>query len=201
MVNNKIENPADVTFFMRNRRILYIAMGVVLLLMIPLIAMQFSDEVNWSPFDFVVMGTLLFGTGLTYELISRKAGNTAYKAAVGIAVFAGLILIWGNLAVGLIGSEDNPVNGLYFVLLFIGAISAAVVQLEPKKMARVMFMLAIGQALIPVIALVTPLSPNISGEDNFAPGVLQVFILNGVFVMMFIASGLLFQHATIKNPK
>lgn len=201
MVNNKIENPADVTFFMRNKRIIYIAMGVVLILMIPLIAMQISDEVKWGAFDFVVMGALLFGTGLTYELISRKTGNLAYKAAVGIAIFTGFILIWGNLAVGLIGSEDNPVNALYFVLLFIGAISSAIVQLEPKKMSKVMLMMAIGQALIPVIALITPLSPNISGEDNFAPGVLQVFVLNGVFVMMFAASGILFQRATIKNSK
>lgn len=48
--------------------------------------MQFTDEVVWDVFDFAVAGILLFGAGLTYELVARKAGNIVYRVAVGVAV-------------------------------------------------------------------------------------------------------------------
>lgn len=106
----------NITFIlMRNKNIIRIALATVSLLQVPLVAMQFTNEVTWSLADFVVAGALLFGAGLTYELVSRRAGNIAYKVAVGIAVVTGLILIWANLAVGLIGNEGNPAN-----LMFIG---------------------------------------------------------------------------------
>jgi hypothetical protein len=71
--------------------------------------MQFSPEVKWGPFDFAVAGVLLFGSGLTYELVARKMGRIAYRAAAGIAVVTAL-LVWLNLAVGIIGDEGNPAN-------------------------------------------------------------------------------------------
>lgn len=72
-----------------------------LLLLVPLIAMQFTDEVAWTLGDFVVMGALLAGAGLAYELATRKIGSTAYRIAVGVAVVAGFLLAWALLAVGL----------------------------------------------------------------------------------------------------
>ena len=100
---------------MKNKNIIRIALVTAFILLMPLVAMQFSAEVDWNLFDFVVAGTLLFGSGLTYELIASKAGNTAYRAAVGVAVAAALLLVWINLAVGIIGSEDNPVNADVFL--------------------------------------------------------------------------------------
>ena len=75
--------------------------------------MQFTDEVDWGVADFVVAGVLLFSAGLTYEVVARRVGNIAYRTAAGVAVAAPLILIWMNLAVGIIGSEDNPANLMY----------------------------------------------------------------------------------------
>ncbi|MFQ5675342.1 MAG: hypothetical protein ACE5G1_05545, partial [bacterium] len=93
------------------------AAGIVLaaafILLLPLLAMQITDEVVWDLADFAVAGALLVGTGLMYELTARKAGNIAYRAAVGFTLAAALLIVWINLAVGIIGTEDNPANLMY----------------------------------------------------------------------------------------
>jgi hypothetical protein len=61
------------------------------------------QEVNWDLFDFAFMGTLLFGAGLTYELVARKMSTGAYRVAVGVAVVTAVLLVWINGAVGIIG--------------------------------------------------------------------------------------------------
>ena len=69
------------------------------LLLVPLVAMQFTDEVDWTVGDFVVGGALLFGAGLTYEFLARRASTPVYRAAVGATVGAALLLVWISLAV------------------------------------------------------------------------------------------------------
>ncbi len=86
------------------RSITYPAAATALLLLIPFIAMQFTAEVAWTLSDFIIAGILLFGTGLTYTFITGKSKNFAYRIAIGFALFSGLLLIWVNTAVGLIGS-------------------------------------------------------------------------------------------------
>jgi hypothetical protein len=83
---------------MQSKNILYILLGTVGILLIPLIAMQFTDEVNWSAGDFVVMGALLFGTGLLLDLVRREAGK--YRMAGTVAVIVLFLYIWAELAVG-----------------------------------------------------------------------------------------------------
>ena len=78
-----------------------------LILLVPLIAMQFTDQVVWDLADFAIFGALLVGVGVTYELVVRKTGDTAYRAAVGVALAAAFLLVWVNGAVGIIGSENN----------------------------------------------------------------------------------------------
>ena len=178
------------------RQMLYVALGTASILMIPLVAMQFTNEVNWKMGDFIVMGFLLFGTGLTYVLISRISDSTAYRIAVGIAVVAGLMLIWVNLAVGVIGSEDNPANLLYAMVIVIGITGAGIARFRPRGMARALFATALAQALVPVIALIV-WRPSL----DEAPGIVGVFILNGFFVGLFVVSGLLFRRASASDPK
>lgn len=88
----------------QNKRIIVIMLSIMFLLMIPLIAMQFTDEVNWSMFDFVTMGILLFSTGLLCELVLRKVKKTAYRIALCIALILLLFIIWAELAVGVFGT-------------------------------------------------------------------------------------------------
>ncbi|MCG8414204.1 MAG: hypothetical protein MI746_08290 [Pseudomonadales bacterium] len=81
--------------------IVRIALTTVLVLMIPAIAMQFSDEVDWNLADFVVGGSLIFGAGLTYSWLVGKTTGRARRAKIGGAVAAGLLLVWVQLAVGI----------------------------------------------------------------------------------------------------
>ena len=89
---------------MKNKNIKIIMLSVVFLLLIPLIAMQFTDEVNWTPFDFVVAGVILFGTGLIFDLIFKKIKNIKYRVAISIVLLIVLLLIWAELAVGIFGT-------------------------------------------------------------------------------------------------
>jgi hypothetical protein len=166
------------------------ALFAAAVLLIPLIAMQFTNEVNWSLFDFIIMGILLFGAGLAYELAARRAANNAYRVAAGVAVAAALLLTWVNLAVGIIG-DNNPVNLLYFGVIAVGAIGALVARLQPAGMVRALLATAVAQMLVPVIALVVDRSAVLTEP----PGVVGVFALNGFFAAAFILSALLFRRA------
>lgn len=88
----------------KNKRLIGIVVTVALLLLIPLIAMQFSDEVTWSLGDFIVAGILLLGTGLTCELVMRKVKNIRSRIIICGIVVTALLLIWMELAVGIFGT-------------------------------------------------------------------------------------------------
>jgi hypothetical protein len=176
---------------MQNKKIIRLALAVVFILLIPLIAMQFTDEVNWDLADFVIAGVLLFGAGFAYELIARKGSTTAYRAAVGVAVAAALLLLWVNGAVGIIGSEDNPANLLYGAVLATLIIGAVTARSQPRGMTRTLFLAALVQLLVPVFALTIWPAQASGGEA----GVVGVFILNAFFVILWIVSALLFRKA------
>ncbi len=89
---------------MKNKRLFIIGSIVVLILLIPLIAMQFSDEVNWDLMDFVVAGLLLFGTGLIFDLMLRKVNKPSIRIVLGITLLLLFFLIWAELAVGIFGT-------------------------------------------------------------------------------------------------
>lgn len=165
---------------------------VSLLMLIPLIAMQYSHEVVWTLSDFVIAWILLFGTGLIFILISTRINNLFYKAAVGLAVVTALFLIWSNLAVGLIGSEDNQANLMYgavFTVLFLGSIIA---RLQPKGMSITLLAAAFTQAIICIIAI-------IGGYGLPENSPMQLVFINGFFITLFLGSSLLFWFATKKS--
>jgi peptidoglycan/LPS O-acetylase OafA/YrhL len=81
-----------------------IVICTVLILIIPLVAMQFTNEVNWGLFDFIFIGTLLIGTGLAYEILSRKVKTNTQRLVLGIALVGLLLLILAELAIGVFGS-------------------------------------------------------------------------------------------------
>lgn len=87
-----------------NKRLIGIVLTALLLLMVPLIAMQFTDEVNWDLFDFVVMGGLLLGTGLVCEWVLRSVKTLQNRIIVCAIVLFAFLLIWAELAVGIFGS-------------------------------------------------------------------------------------------------
>ncbi|HEX8525369.1 hypothetical protein [Allosphingosinicella sp.] len=119
----------------------------VILLLLPLIAMQFTEEVDWTASDFV-FATVLFGSvGLAFEFIVRKSTSVAYRCAASLAVIAAFLTIWANGAVGMIGSEDNPYNIVFGGVLLVALIGSVMARLEPLGMARAMAVAAAAQAV------------------------------------------------------
>jgi peptidoglycan/LPS O-acetylase OafA/YrhL len=88
----------------KSKRLLAIVLVVAFLLLIPLVAMQFTGEVNWTLRDFVTAGVLLLGTGLMCEFVIRKVKRKKYRIALIVAILAVLLLIWVELAVGIFGT-------------------------------------------------------------------------------------------------
>jgi hypothetical protein len=176
------------------KNIIRIAIVTGLLLLIPLVAMQVSDEWNWGPFDFIFAGVLLFGTGLTFELVARKGGTIAYRAAVAIACATGLLLVWINAAVGIIGDEELA-NAMYLGVLAVGFLGTVLARFQPRGMSRALVATAVAQALVPLIALAwVP-------EERFSPGVVPVLCLNAVFIAAWLVSALLFRFAADPGSK
>ncbi|MFC5269902.1 hypothetical protein [Adhaeribacter terreus] len=88
----------------QNKRLFGILLTVAFILAIPLVAMQFTNEVNWNILDFVVMGVLLTGTGLMVELVIRKIRKPENRFILIVVILALLFLIWAELAVGIFGT-------------------------------------------------------------------------------------------------
>jgi hypothetical protein len=151
------------------------------LLLLPLVAMQFTDEVVWGPEDFIAFGAMLAGACGTYELAARKSGNRAYRAAVGVAVAAAFFLVWVNLAVGIIGTEGNPANLMFAGVLAVGIAGAVTARFKPLGMAYALVATAAAQALVAAIAL--------------AAGWGSIFALTGFFVALWLISAWLFRKS------
>lgn len=127
--------------------------GAGSLLLLPWIAMQFTAEVNWTGFDFLVFGAMLGAVCIACEIALRASRSHAYRLAAVIAVGTGFLLVWINLAVGIIGSESNLENLVYAGVLAVAAIGAAVTRLRAAGMARAMLVTAGAHALTGVYGL------------------------------------------------
>jgi hypothetical protein len=152
----------------------------VVLILLPLIAMRFTD-VAWTASDFGFAILLIGGVGVAYELVVRMTGNATYRVAIAIALLTGFLLVWSNLAVGIIGDEGNPANLAFFGILAIAIAGAFVARLRPEGMARALFATAFAQLLVSAVALVAHMD---------LPVVIAIF-----FVGMWLMSGLLFRIA------
>lgn len=112
--------------------------------------------------------------------------NTAYRLAAGLALTAAFLIVFLNVAAGLIGIEDDdPANLLYVAALAIGTTGAIIARLKPRGLAHASFATAAALALVGAIALRLP---------NTASSV-QIVIMHAAFVALFVAAALLFRHA------
>ncbi|SET73518.1 hypothetical protein [Hymenobacter actinosclerus] len=156
------------------------------LLLIPLVAMQFTREVNWTLSDFVIMGALLFGTGFVLELVASRPSPLVYRLAAVGAVLTGLLLIWVNLAVGFIGSGPNPANLLCGAVPVSGLVGAFAGHFKPRGLAYALTATALAQLLVPMLALLVWHMPVKSQE----------WIASAVFALLWLVSAWLFQRAS-----
>lgn len=169
------------------------AIAGLALITIPLVGMQFSAEVVWSIFDFGIAWTMIFGAGFTFQLISSKAENSAYKIATGLAAFTSLAVLWVNGAVGIIGNEGNQINLLFGVVLLVAVLGSYIAKLEAKAMSRVMFSTAITHVLISI----TGYSIH-SGQNPGYPisGIINITL---IFTVFWLLSALFYRRAGMLN--
>lgn len=73
---------------------------LALALLTPALAMQVTPEVDWSVFDFAVMGALLAMLGLGIELAMRLLRDWRARVAATLAVLLVFLAVWVELAVG-----------------------------------------------------------------------------------------------------
>ncbi|HTI73079.1 MAG TPA: hypothetical protein VMF06_24100 [Candidatus Limnocylindria bacterium] len=120
-------------------------------MMIPLVASRLVRGWHWHPAAFVILGVLLFGIGLAYQLVTRNHDALAYRAAVVIAFVAGFLLTWSNLVQSF---DVNRDAAMYFVVPVVGLIGVAIARLRPKGMAFAALATALTQTLVLAIVLI-----------------------------------------------
>lgn len=163
--------------------------GAAALLLTPLVAMQFTNEVDWSLSDFVVMGAMMLAVGIPLELAARSSASIAYRLGAAVALITGFLLVWVNLAVGIIGSEDNPLNLMFLGVVALTALGAFVVRGRAHGLAATMLVAAAVQG---AIALATP---AFGWGAHEPPGLFGVAFLIGAFSVLWLLAGALFRRA------
>ena len=123
----------------------------------------------------------------------KKTDNSAYRSAVGVALLTAFVLVGVNGAVGIIGSENNPANLMYFGVLAVGVIGAIIARVQPHGMTRALLATALAQALVAAIAVIAGL-----GLPWSPP--LEIVLLNGFFVALWVGSAWLFRSASREHP-
>ena len=151
-----------------------------LLLLAPLAAMRFTDEVSWTGSDFIFAAILIGGVGLAFELAVRTTRNLAYRGGVGVALAAAFLTIWVNGAVGMIGSEDNPYNLLFLGVVVAALAGAIIARFGVGGMAVAMVIAAAAQACLGLGGL----SADLRGG-----------ILSTAFAALWLLSAGLFRNA------
>ena len=122
--------------------------GAAALLALPAAAMQFTDDVNWTALDFAVFGGMIALVVVPFQLALRHSRNLAALAAIAAALVTAFIMIWANLAVGIVGDGMHPVNLVFLGILALPIAGAVLVRGSTRGMAWVMLAMASLQATI-----------------------------------------------------
>lgn len=156
-----------------------------LVMLVPVAARLTLAEMAWDGFDFAVFGAMLLAGCLGFELVLRLgAANLAYRLAACLAIAGAFLMVMANLAVGIIGNENNPVNQLFFAVLALGALGAVLVRFRAAGMAQVMTVLAAAQALLGIGLAVTGI--------GFTP------VLTVAYVALWLGAAKLFRKSAIQ---
>ena len=122
--------------------------------------------------------------------MAEYSGRIAFRAGVAVALAVSFLQVWMNLAVGIVGSEDNPVNqGFYGVVACAGA-CAYVARFRADGMARAMLAVAAVQTLL---AAAVATAPSTAREEPM--GALGVLILSSGFTAMWLIAAALFHKS------
>jgi len=119
--------------------------------------------------------------------------RTTYRWALGLAVAVACLLVWMSLGVGIIGADGDPANRMYFAVIAVGIIGALIARFRPSGMTVALVATAVAQTLAAAIAVLAGLGRPWSGP-------LELVLLNGFFVALFLGSAWLFRRAARGRP-
>jgi hypothetical protein len=171
------------------KTMLRVALVSLALLMVPLVASQVVEGWHWNAGGFVFVYVLFFATGMAYALIARKMGAWSYKAGVGVALVAGFALGWSNMVQ--VADSGHPENLVYYSVLAVGIVGACLARLKARGLAGTLF------AMAATLALIAVMLPSGAPPDMAR----RMAIGHSVYVVLFVASGLLFRHASLAASK
>ena len=161
--------------------------GAAALLLAPAVASRVSDEMKWDSADFILVGLMLAAACGLWELAMSKTRSWSYAAGAVVAAGTAFLLFLVNGAVGILGSEDNPVNLLFFGVLTLALGGAVIVRFQAEGLARAMAVTAGAQVM--TAALGVMLFPDVAG-----------FLLgSAMFVPLWLASAWLFHRSGGKS--
>jgi len=167
------------------KTMLRVALSALAVLIVPLVASQVVAGWNWGAGGFVVAYVLIFLTGMAYAVIAKRMGSFSYKVGVGVALMAGFALGWSNMVQ--VADSGHPENLAYYCVLAVGAVGALLARLRARGLALTLFVMA---ATLAVVAIILPSGAPPDIARRMAIG-------HGVCVVLFLASGLLFRHASL----
>ena len=148
-----------------------------------------SAGVNWTASDFFFAGVLFMAIGGAFELAVSASCSWAYRGGAALALFGAFLTIWANLAVGIVGSEDNPANLWFFVALLVGTTGACIARFRGGGMSVAMLATAISLWLAFAIAVMRPTdAPFVSHFPELAG--------TSLFALLFLGSAALFRKAS-----
>jgi hypothetical protein len=171
------------------KTMLRVALGALAVWMVPLVASQFVEDWHWGVGGFVFVYVLFFATGMAYALIAKKMNIWAYKVGVGLALVTGFAFGWSNMVQ--VADSGHPENLVYYSVLVVGIVGALLARLHARGLAYTLFAMAATLVLI-VVVLPSGAPPDLA--RNMAIG-------HGAYVVLLIASGLLFRHASLAGLK
>jgi hypothetical protein len=117
------------------------------------------------------------------------SNQRSYRSGFVLAVATAVFLVWGVLAMGIVGAEGDPLDRLYLAVLGSGVVGAALVRLDPHGMVRVLVGMAIAQMLVALLALLA------GRHESPVSSVAEILGLNGFFAALFVGAALLFHRA------
>lgn len=146
---------------------------------------------NWDALDFGIALGLLAGTATTYWVATRSAQSLWHHAAVVLAAGGALFLLWMQLAVGLVGDGDHPINQAMALVLVVAAMGALLSRFHAGGMRTTLLVVAGTQMLLGALGFI--LLPPAFFSD--------IFLVTAFFTGLWTASAFLFHLAVLKEMR
>lgn len=152
------------------------------LLLVPLVAMQFSDAWQWDGFDFAVAAALLGSAGLALEWVMRNSVDRAYRCGMVLAIAGSFLLLWLNAAVGLIGADRDPANQVVPLVPLLGLTVALLGRWRVPAMVQALLTMSLAQALLAALVQL------FGGAGNHAQQPAKLLLPSALFAVLWLVS-------------